>query len=520
MSDLPTSEDPAPDEIGREPPRMSVGHAAIWAMASQYVSFALLFVTSVIVSRFFLGPDEVGLFSIALAAALLLAVLQDFGLTRYIAGLEKLTQDEIDRCSSVAFIFSLIIAALIAAVAWPMALAYDLPELAPLLLIIAASYFFVPFMVVPLALMAREMRFSGHFAVSVGGAAVHGVVAIALAAMDFSAFALAWATLAAALAKAIIAQALQPAKPFPMRLDGLKAILGFGGKTSTLYITGALGTRTPDMIVGKLVGLAATGLFSRATSLAEQFRMLVAGAIGSVFYPAFARIRDRGEPLGPAYLRVCAGYSVLVLPGMAALGLLAHPVVMILYGPEWIGTAPLLSLIAVQAGIMVCLPLVTELPILTGQINRLIAYNIVETAISIGLLAAGAWFYGATGAAASRIIYALAFFALYMRFMSGVVGFAIADWAGVMAKSLVVTAATVAPIIAAYLFWIPAQDMGLAHMFACALAGGAMWLAAMVSVRHPALGDLIDNAQPMLDRMLPVRIDLAPLRPPLAGERK
>lgn len=511
-------EAPGPPPIGREPARMSVGSAAIWAMASQYVSFAIMFATSVVVSRFFLGPDEVGLFSIALAAALLLAVLQDFGLTRYIAGLQTVTQDELDRCSSVAMIFSLIIALLVGLAAWPMALVYGLPDLAPLLLVIAGSYFFVPFAVVPMALMGRAMRFDGHFAVSVSGAVVHAIVAVSLAALDFSAFSLAWATLASAVAKAITAQVLQPARPFPLKLDGLRPIIGFGGKTSALYVTGALGTRSPDMIVGKLVGLAATGLFSRATSLAEQFRQLIAGAIGGVFYPAFARIRDRGEPMGPAYLRVCAGYSVLVLPGMAALSLLAHPIVMLLYGPQWIGTAPLLSLVAVQSGLMICLPLVTELPILTGQINRLIRYNIVETAASIVLLALGAWFAGAWGAAASRVVYALAFFLIYMRFISGVVGFAVRDWFALMGKSMAVTLATVAPILATYLFWVPPSQFGVGHLLLCTATGGLLWVAALFAVRHPALADTLAAARPLFNRLLPARLGRWHLRGPAVGE--
>ena len=503
MSIAPETSGPSLSEAIPEPARMSVGQAAVWAMASQYLTFAIMFATSVIISRFFLSPDEVGLFSIALAAALLLAVLQDFGLTRYIAGLERLTQAELDRCSSVAMIFSLIIAGAIAAAAFPMAYFYRIPDLAPLLLIIAASYFFVPLAVVPMALMQRALRFSGHCVVSVGGAAVHGTVAISLAAMGFSASALAWATLAAAITKAIIAQLLQPARPFPLRLDGLRTILGFGGQTSMLYMTGALGTRTPDMIVGKLLGLFATGLFSRATSLAEQFRMLVAGAIGGVFYPAFARIRDSGQPLGPAYLRVCAGYSVLVLPGMAALGLLAEPVVLLLYGPEWIGSAPLLSLIAIQSGLMICLPLVTELPILVGKINRLIAFNVVETIASIALLALGAYLAGPLGAAASRVVYALVFFAIYMRFMSGVVGFAISDWLAVIAKSLVVTLATVAPILFAFALWVEPADMTFAHLLACTLAGALLWFAALFAVRHPALPDMLDTALPIAERLLP-----------------
>ena len=56
---------------GREPATMSVRHAAVWAMAGQYLSFAIQFITSVIISRLFLSPAEVGLFSIGLSAALI-----------------------------------------------------------------------------------------------------------------------------------------------------------------------------------------------------------------------------------------------------------------------------------------------------------------------------------------------------------------------------------------------------------------------------------------------------------------
>ena len=105
---------PAPSDIGREPAALSVRGAAVWAISGQYVGFVIQFATSVIISRFFLSPAEVGLFSIGLAAAMLVAILQDFGLSRYISGLASLDADEVARCSSVALLFSLVIAGIIA----------------------------------------------------------------------------------------------------------------------------------------------------------------------------------------------------------------------------------------------------------------------------------------------------------------------------------------------------------------------------------------------------------------------
>jgi O-antigen/teichoic acid export membrane protein len=496
----------APPTPDREPPAMGVRGAAIWSMAGQYIAFAVQFAASVIISRLFLAPAEVGLFSIALAAALLVSILQDFGLYRYISALPRLERAEIERCSSVALLFSFGIAAVIAAAAWPMAQAYAQPRLVPILLVIAGSYLFVPFSVVPLALMARSLQFRGHFMVNVGGALAQGTVAIALAAAGWSSLALAWATLAAALVRGVIAQIQRPARPWPLRLDGVREVLRFGTRSSALYLTGALGTRSPDLIVGKLLTLSAVGLYSRASSLADQFRVLVAGAIGGVFFPAFARLRDRGEPLGPAYLRVCAGYTGVLWPSMAALALAAEPIVRGLYGEQWLGAAVLLQRIALLEVLVVTLPLHIDLPILAGRINRLMVLNLADTALSVSLLALGCWLGGVEGAATSRLAYGLCWIALYARFMHEVVGFDVRALLTIHLRSAVATLAALAPMALAYRFWLGPAEMGLGALALVSAAGVAAWLVTLWLVRHPLreeIRDIVGKVVPAAARLLP-----------------
>lgn len=467
----------------------SVRGAAVWAMTGQYLSFAIQFATSVVISRLFLTPAEVGLFSIGLAAALLVAILQDFGLSRYVAGLPKLDREEIDRCSSVALLFSFVVAAIIAASALPLAAFYGQPQLAPVLLIIAANYLFLPLSVVPMALLAREMQFRGHFMINVGSAAVQGAVAVALAAAGFSSFALAWATLAAGISRGLIAQGLRPARPWPLRLGGVRQVIHFGARSSALYLTGALGTRTPDLVVGKLLGLGAVGLYSRAASLADQFRMLISGAIGSVFYPAFARIRDRGEPLGPAYLRVCAGYTAVLWPSMAGLALAAEPIVRTLYGEHWLGAAPLLQRIALLELFVVTLPLHIDLPILVGRMGRLMVLNVIDTTLSIGLLALGC-LWGVEGAATSRLIYGACWILLYARFMHQVVGFDVRALLGIYVRSALAAGAALVPLALAYALWLPPERIGLGALALACGMGVGLWLGALMLTGHPAWHDI------------------------------
>lgn len=494
----------------REPAAMSVRGAAVWAMAGQYCAFAIQFVTSVIISRWYLKPGEFGLFSIGMATALIVAVLQDFGLVRYISGLERLDREDIARCGTVALIFSTLVAALVAATAWPMAIAYHQSALAPILLILAASYLFVPLSVVPMALMARAMQFRGHFAVNGGAALAQGLVAVLLAAHGWSAFALAWGTVAAAAARGCIAQAIRPSWPSGFRTEGLGQVVHFGARASVLYLTGALGTRTPDLIVGKLLGDIAVGLYSRAVSLSDQFRMLIAGAIGSVFFPAFARIRDRGEPLGPAYLRVCAGYSGVVWPAMAALALAAQPIIRLLYGAAWLGTAPLLAMIALTEVILIGLPLVSDLPIVVGRLNALLARNIIDTAASVLLLALGAH-WGVEGAAASRLVYAVFWYALYFRFMQQIVGFSTPALLAIYARSAAASLAAVVPLACVYWLWAPPGAITLAQLALASAAGVASWFAALALLRHPVLHEVLGLAAsvPLVARLIPARLRAA-----------
>ncbi len=469
---------------------MGVRGAAAWAMAGQYLGFAVQFASSVVISRLFLSPADLGLFSIAMAFALIIAVIQDFGMARHIAALPTLDRADLARCGSVSLLFAVALASAIALAAIPAGRLYHLPGLTPIMVIIAASYLFSPLAVMPLAVMSRTMGFHGHFMVNLGGALVTAAVAVALAALGWGALSLAWATLAGAIARGVIAQMLRPTLPWPLRFDGIGPILGSGSRLSLITVVGALGARMPDMVVGRFLPLRAVGLFSRGVGLSDQFRMLIAGAIGQVFFPAFARIRDRGEPLGPAYLRVVAGYTAVLWPGMAGLALAAQPLVRLLYGPAWAGTAPVLAMVALLEIVLCALPLHLDLPVLMGRTGRLVVRNVIDTVASVVLLAAGCR-WGLTGAAASRLVYAVVWVLLYARLMDDVVRFDRRALAAVYGKSLIATLAALAPLAAVYALWRAPDAVDAPVLALATVLGGLGWLGALHATRHPAFADIL-----------------------------
>jgi O-antigen/teichoic acid export membrane protein len=471
---------------------MSIRRAAFWSMGSQYIGFIIQFAVSVIISRFFLDPAEVGLFSIGLTVAMMVAVLQDFGISRYLIGQSEIREHTLRTATSLSCVFSILVAGLIVAVAWPVSVSYHEPRLFWMLLIIAASYIPVPWTVIPAALITRDMDFKNLFKVNVGGVMANAVTGLTLAYMGFSAESLAYAAVAQALVRACVAQYLRPvAVKFPLRFREARSVVEFGSTSSVLAISGAIGVRSPDLIIGHILGFAAVGLYSRASSLAAQLHMLVMGAITGIFYPAFARLRDDGKPFGPHYERVVAAFGAVVWPSMALLSAAAYPLISFLFGDKWAGAAPLLTMLALSEMAFVMLPLHVDLPILLGRFKMLLAFNITETVASIATLYIAAH-WGIWEAAFSRIIYGALWFAIYAPFLHRLIGFRWSVMITVYLKSALLSGLTVTPLLLTYQLIAPAAQIGFLAIIPAVAAGGLIWIGALFILRHPARQEVKD----------------------------
>ncbi|WP_338242997.1 oligosaccharide flippase family protein [Aurantiacibacter hainanensis] len=479
---------------------MSVRGAALLAMASQMGAFAIQFVASVILARWFIDPDELGLFTIAFSFVSLLAVLQEFGINRYVAGEPDLDEEGIRTAFTVSLSISWAIAALCVLLSWPAAAFYDLPGLLPLLLVVAASYFFVPLATVPMALLHRRMDFKSNTMIEIGVVLTNAAVAIGLAWHGYGAIALAWGAFAQQVARAAIAQwRIGGRLPIPPRLAGAMPVLRFGGFSTVLSGMSQLGSRLPELLIGRLLDTVAVGLFARAYGLAWQLRWLVSGGMTTVFYPAFARFRDRGDPLGPHYERVTASFTALTWPAMAGLAACAVPVVGILYGERWLGAARPLEWIAMAQILMIALPLHVELPILLGRMRPMLWRFGLDTAVSVVLLAVGAMF-SLEAAAASRVAYGIAWLLIHAPFLHSVVGFTWSGLVRIWLQSALVTGIAILPVWLSYVWIAPAPQAGFVQVAGATLAGVVCWLIALRQIRHPAYFEIHHFASQALSR--------------------
>ena len=469
---------------------MSIRRAAVWSLAAQYATFMIQFAASVIISRFFLLPGEVGLFSIALATAMIVAIFQDMGITRFISGQPQMEEARVPNYAAVAVAIGWLVALAVALGAPHVAAFYSEPGLERLLLIIAASYLVSPFGIVPAALLIKRMDFRALFAVNAGSALAGNGVAVALAAGGHGPAALAWGVLATALARTGIANFLRPVMPSrPRSLGAVRAMLGFSSLSFVISASAAVGQRSQDLIVGRLLGVVATGLFSRAGALAGQLTSLMTGAVNSVFYAAFARKRDAGEPLAGPYLHLLACNTALNWAAMVGLALAAEPVVLLLYGENWAGSAELLKWMAIGEMFFVAVPLQMDVPLLLGRIRQIVWVNLLDTCAAVVILTIGCTI-GLVEAAMSRIAYGFVWWAIYAVYLSRVLDLGAGRLLAVYGKGLACALGAGLPLIVAAQFGWSGRNLGLAGLLLLSGCGVLCWLAMLAATRHPAWSEV------------------------------
>ncbi|MBC2670698.1 oligosaccharide flippase family protein [Novosphingobium piscinae] len=465
---------------------MSLRRSALWSMATQYGSFLCQFASSVVISRFFLRPAEVGLFSIALAAAMMAAIFQDMGISRFVTGQPDMREAHVRDYAGVAVALGWLVAAGIALAALPLAWFYGEPGLAPLMLIIALAYAAMPLAIVPAALLTRAMNFRVLFFANTGSALLGAGASIGAAAAGAGPAALAWGMLTTTLTRLAVVQVARPVLPRrPRRAETVRPMLGFSGASFAISLSGAIGMRSQDLIVGHLLGLFATGIFTRATALAGQLSTLVVGALNAVFYPAFARKRDAGEDLAGPYLHLIACNTALNWAAAAGLAAAAGPLVHLLYGPRWAEVAPLLRWTALAEMLFFAVPLQMDVPIMLGRIRSLVWINCLDTAATVGILAAFcAW--GVEAAAVSRLVAAGLWFVIYITFIGRLLHLPVAQLAGIYLRSGLCAAAAAAPLYGAVEGAWFGPTPGLPVLLGLGLCGAVAWLALLALLRHPA----------------------------------
>lgn len=195
--------------------------------------------------------------------------------------------------------------------------------------------------VVSEALLQRQLEFRKLMWANLGSYVVgYLVVGVCLAFLKYGVWSLVAAALSQALVKTVVLLAMQPVPIRPLySIPEARDLLKYGGTFTLARVLNYGATEADVLIVGRMAGMAALGLYHRA----YQLMMLPARYLGQtlerVMFPAMVKTQGRRTALARVYLTSTTAIALIVTPMSAVMCISAPEIVLVLLGEQWIEAA-------------------------------------------------------------------------------------------------------------------------------------------------------------------------------------
>jgi lipopolysaccharide exporter len=349
-----------------------------------------------------LTPEAFGVFAVALTVQSILLNFADLGMS---ADLVR-SRDWQRRAPTVASI-SLLTGGLLTAamIAGAPALASSLgsEQAAPVIAVMSLSLVIAAAGVPPFATIQREFQQSRFFLIVATSFLIGNGLAVVLIVF------FGWGAMALAVGR-LVEQALTVGLQFALtrtrpRLGFDRSVahsaLAFGLPVAGANALSWLVLYVDYVVIGRTAGAVALGLYVLAFNVSSWPVGALVQAVRSVALPGFSRL-DRMKSVGNFVSSFALALTAGLLVGML-LATLAIPIVTIVYGPTWLGSAGALGVLAIFGAMRVVVDLMATFLIARGASRSVLLVQVGWVVALVPAMIVGVHSWGLVGAGVAHL---------------------------------------------------------------------------------------------------------------------
>lgn len=284
-----------------------------------------------------LTPEDFGLVGAAQVVVSLTQMFMHFGVGPAIVQHENLTRDHIRVGFTLSAVFGILFALLVYYAAPGLAELYRMPDLVPIIQVLAIAFPISGAASIGRSLLQRNLRFRALAMVELTSFVVgYGTVATALALLDFGPWALVYGQIGQTLvATVLVLVASRESVGLAFKLNEAKHLLNFGAGLTLARIFNYLATQADNFIVGRYLGAEMLGLYSRAYQLLMLPTNLIGTVLDRVLFPVMASVKKDSARLRQAFDTSIGVVVLLTLPLSVGLFVAGPQVILTVLGDQW-----------------------------------------------------------------------------------------------------------------------------------------------------------------------------------------
>ena len=331
--------------------KQKASRAVGWSAADLLVRQGLQFGVSIVMARL-IAPEAYGTIALLSLFTGIAMVFMDGGMSAALIQRKDSTRED----ESTVFWFNLAVGLtmallLFAAADW-IATFYEIDVLRPITQVYALQFFLSAFNSVQITRFTKNLDFKTPLKINTVAAVLSAIIGISLAYHGHGV----WALVAQSMSVAIITTALmwslsgwRPA--FVFSRTSFRTLFGFGGFMFLSSLLNIAYQRFYTLLIGKWYGAYDLGIYNRAETTKQLPTGILSGILSRVAFPVFSQANDDPPRLKRGLRMSIKGIMLLNAPLMLGISATAEPLVLTLFGPTWVDSAPILKILAL-AGVL------------------------------------------------------------------------------------------------------------------------------------------------------------------------
>lgn len=367
-------------------------NGAFWSLIERFGTQGVQFLVMLVMARL-LSPNDYGVVGLLVVFVSIAQAFVDGGFSQ--ALIRKKDRTEID--NSTVFYFNIVVSVVIYLIFYLFApyvsVFYNMPTLTPFMRVICLSIIINAFGVVQRALFNANIDFKAQAKASLIAIVISGAIGISLALQGFGPWALVWQQLSNLIVNTLFLWIYSEWRPLlAYSWKSFNELFSFGSKLLATSLLNAIYNNIQTIVIGKLYSAKSLGLYSRAAHFADLPSQQFTSVFMRVTFPVLCKVQDDMERLTSVYRRMLRVSAYIVFPLLIGMAAVAHPMIEVFIGKQWIECAYMLQIICFAEMWYPIHAINLDILQVSGRSDLFLKIEIYKKIVSLSLLALSAPF--------------------------------------------------------------------------------------------------------------------------------
>jgi teichuronic acid exporter len=330
---------------------MSLGQKVVSALSWSTgikIGFQLVTWTMTLAVIRILTPNDYGLMAISQVFINFMASFTNLGLADALVQQENTPKPVAAAVFGMSLLLSGILTVLLSASAYPIAVWYHDPRLVLLIQVSSLGFLLNGLAMLPRVYLTKALLVRPMFIMELSSGLIASVVVIIMAYAGFGVWSLVSGFLTGGIVR-LIAFAVLSAEYYvwpSLDLKLIRHLYSYGAYRTLSGLAWMIYMSADTLILGRLLGPAALGLYTVAKNFADMPLSKIAPVINSVAFPAFAMVQRQSAESGFYVLKATRLMAMVSVPVFFGISAVAPEVVDLVFGSKWEAVKPILAVLS------------------------------------------------------------------------------------------------------------------------------------------------------------------------------